>query len=62
MPPRQRVRNFALGVLRLPCTPAPRTTIKKIVCILQCGWCCGTCNSPQRSGVTPPPPLENLPC
>ena len=35
--------------------PPPCNAIKKVVCILQCGWCCGTCNTPQWSGGTPPP-------
>ena len=55
MPPGKPARNFAQGVFRVPCTTPPRIAIKKIVCTLQCEWCCGTCNTPQQSGGAPPP-------
>ena len=54
-------RNFLKGVFRLPCTPAPRIAIKKFVCILQCGWCRGTRNTPQQSGGHPPPQRISMP-
>ena len=34
------------------CTPAPHTGINKIVYILQCRCCSGTCNTPRGSGLS----------